>query len=104
MGDNIYHGLGFSTILNNVVNNNKGATVFGYRVSDPERFGVVEFDDNKKVLSLEEKPNKPKSNYAVTGLYFYDEKVCELNKDFYNIIINIHDGYLKQKEKSKTGL
>ena len=80
LGDNIYHGLGFSTILNNVVNNNKGATVFGYRVSDPERFGVVEFDDNKKVLSLEEKPNKPKSNYAVTGLYFYDERVCEYAK------------------------
>lgn len=81
LGDNIYHGLGFSTILNNVVNNNsKGATVFGYRVSDPERFGVVEFDNNKKVLSLEEKPQKPKSNYAVTGLYFYDEKVCEYAK------------------------
>lgn len=81
LGDNIYHGLGFSTILNNVVNNNsKGATVFGYRVSDPERFGVVEFDNNKKVLSLEEKPKKPKSNYAVTGLYFYDEKVCEYAK------------------------
>lgn len=81
LGDNIYHGLGFSTILNNVVNNNsKGATVFGYRVSDPERFGVVEFDNNKKVLSLEEKPKKPKSNYAVTGLYFYDEKVCEYVK------------------------
>lgn len=79
LGDNIFHGFGFSTILNNVISNN-GATVFGYRVSDPERFGVVEFDDNKKVLSLEEKPNKPKSNYAVTGLYFYDEKVCEYAK------------------------
>ncbi len=79
LGDNIYHGLGFSTILNNVVNN-KGATVFGYRVSDPERFGVVEFDNNKKVLSLEEKPQNPKSNYAVTGLYFYDKKVCEYAK------------------------
>ena len=79
LGDNIFHGFGFSTILNNVISNN-GATVFGYRVSDPERFGVVEFDDNKKVLSLEEKPNKPKSNYAVTGLYFYDGKVCDYAK------------------------
>lgn len=79
LGDNIFHGFGFSTILNNVISNN-GATVFGYRVSDPERFGVVEFDDNKKVLSLEEKPNKPKSNYAVTGLYFYDGKVCDYTK------------------------
>lgn len=79
LGDNIFHGFGFSTILSNVISNN-GATVFGYRVSDPERFGVVEFDDNKKVLSLEEKPNKPKSNYAVTGLYFYDGKVCDYAK------------------------
>lgn len=79
LGDNIFHGFGFSTILNNVISNN-GATVFGYRVSDLERFGVVEFDDNKKVLSLEEKPNKPKSNYAVTGLYFYDGKVCDYAK------------------------
>lgn len=79
LGDNIFHGFGFSTILNNVISNN-GATVFGYRVSDPERFGVVEFDDNKKVLSLEEKPNKPKSNYAITGLYFYDRKVCDYAK------------------------
>ncbi len=79
LGDNIFHGFGFSTILNNVISNN-GATVFGYRVSDPERFVVVEFDDNKKVLSLEEKPNKPKSNYAVTGLYFYDGKVCDYAK------------------------
>lgn len=79
LGDNIFHGFGFSTILNNVISNN-GATVFGYRVRDPERFGVVEFDDNKKVLSLEEKPNKPKSNYAITGLYFYDGKVCDYAK------------------------
>lgn len=79
LGDNIFHGFGFSIILNNVIINNR-ATVFGYRVSDPERFRVVEFDDNKKVLSLEEKPNKPKSNYAVTGLYFYDGKVCDYAK------------------------
>ncbi len=80
LGDNIYHGHGFSTILKNVVDNNSGATVFGYTVKDPERFGVVEFDENKKVLSLEEKPKHPKSNYAVTGLYFYDENVCKYAK------------------------
>lgn len=80
LGDNIYHGHGFSNILKNVINNNQGATVFGYTVKDPERFGVVEFDKNKKVLSLEEKPKQPKSNYAVTGLYFYDNNVCEYAK------------------------
>lgn len=77
LGDNIFHGFGFSTFLKNALNNDKnGAIVFGYRVKDPERFGVVEFDENKKVLSLEEKPLKPKSNFAVTGLYFYDKNVC----------------------------
>jgi len=80
LGDNIFHGHGFSKIMKNAIENNKGATVFGYMVNDPERFGVVEFDENKRVLSLEEKPKKPKSNYAVTGLYFYDSHVCELAK------------------------
>ena len=80
LGDNIFHGHGFSTIMGNALKNNTGATVFGYTVKDPERFGVVEFDENKKVLSLEEKPSKPKSNYAVTGLYFYDNRVCEFAK------------------------
>lgn len=80
LGDNIFHGHGFSTIMKNALQNNNGATVFGYTVKDPERFGVVEFDENKKVLSLEEKPAKPKSNYAVTGLYFYDGNVCEYAK------------------------
>ena len=80
LGDNIFHGLGFSTLMKEAIQNNKGATVFGYRVKDPERFGVVEFDSNLKALSLEEKPKNPKSNYAVTGLYFYDKNVCKYAK------------------------
>ncbi len=80
LGDNIFHGHGFSTIMREAIKNNDGATVFGYTVKDPERFGVVEFDENKKVLSIEEKPKHPKSNYAVTGLYFYDNNVCRLAK------------------------
>ena len=80
LGDNIFHGHGFSTLMKNAIAKNVGATVFGYTVKDPERFGVVEFDDNKKAVSLEEKPLCPKSNYAVTGLYFYDEHVCEYAK------------------------
>ena len=80
LGDNIFHGHGFSTIMHDAIQNNIGATVFGYTVKDPERFGVVEFDSNKKVLSLEEKPKHPKSDYAVTGLYFYDGNVCDYAK------------------------
>lgn len=80
LGDNIFHGQGFSTILKHVIRDNQGATVFGYTVKDPERFGVVEFDSNNKAISLEEKPKNPKSNYAVTGLYFYDNNVCEYAK------------------------
>ena len=80
LGDNIFHGLGFSTLLKNAIKNNVGATVFGYRVNDPERFGVVEFDKNKKVISLEEKPHNPKSKYAVTGLYIYNRNACEYAK------------------------
>ena len=80
LGDNIFHGYGFSTMLKEVKKRKEGATVFGYTVKDPERFGVVEFDENRKAVSLEEKPKKPKSNYAVTGLYFYDNKVVEYAK------------------------
>ncbi len=80
LGDNIFHGHGFSTLMKDAIKNNTGATVFGYTVKDPERFGVVEFDSNKKVLSLEEKPKHPKSDFAVTGLYFYDGHVCEYAK------------------------
>ena len=77
LGDNIFHGFGFSSMLKNVGQRTEGATVFGYQVQDPERFGVVEFDKNNKAISIEEKPQIPKSNYAVTGLYFYDNKVVE---------------------------
>ena len=81
LGDNLFYGYGFSQILREAVNFNCGATIFGYRVGDPERFGVVEFDDLGKAISIEEKPVKPKSSYAVTGLYFYDSKVVEYAKE-----------------------
>lgn len=80
LGDNIFHGNGLTKQLKKAVENEGRATVFGYYVEDPERFGVVEFDKDGKVISLEEKPEDPKSNYAVTGLYFYDNKVCEYAK------------------------
>ncbi len=88
LGDNIFHGHGFSTIMRNALKKNVGATVFGYTVKDPERFGVVEFDESGRAISLEEKPQNPKSNYAVTGLYFYDGNVCN---------------YAKQLKPSKRG-
>jgi glucose-1-phosphate thymidylyltransferase len=80
LGDNIYFGQGFSPKLKQVARRERGATVFGYQVMDPERFGVVEFDDDFKVLSIEEKPEQPKSNWAVTGLYFYDNRVVDFAK------------------------
>lgn len=80
LGDNIYYGQSFSKTLKSAVSRQSGATVFGYMVKDPERFGVVEFDKEMKAVSIEEKPTKPKSNYAVTGLYFYDNAVVELAK------------------------
>jgi glucose-1-phosphate thymidylyltransferase len=80
LGDNIFYGQSFSDNLKAATSNESGATIFGYHVKDPERFGVVEFDNNCKVISIEEKPLKPKSNYAVAGLYFYDNDVIEIAK------------------------
>jgi len=80
LGDNIFYGQNFSENLKNATSRMSGATIFGYHVKDPERFGVVDFDANGKVISIEEKPKRPRSNYAITGLYFYDNEVIEIAK------------------------
>ncbi|QDE30516.1 glucose-1-phosphate thymidylyltransferase RfbA [Shewanella polaris] len=102
LGDNIFYGQSFSKTLKDAANKTHGATIFGYQVKDPERFGVVEFDDDMKAISIEEKPTKPKSNYAVTGLYFYDNKVVEMAKQVKPSlrgeleITTLNEMYLKQ--------
>ena len=78
LGDNIFYGHDFQSLLKNAAGREQGATVFAYHVNDPERYGVVAFDDDQRALSIEEKPKAPKSNYAVTGLYFYDAQVCDI--------------------------
>jgi glucose-1-phosphate thymidylyltransferase len=78
LGDNIFYGHDFQRLLHSAADRNTGATVFAYHVTDPERYGVVDFDAQQRALSIEEKPKQPKSNYAVTGLYFYDEQVCDI--------------------------
>lgn len=107
LGDNIFYGQNFSEILKNVakeINEKSGATVFAYQVKDPQRFGVVEFDENNSVKSIEEKPKNPKSNYAVTGLYFYDNKVVEYAKALKPSargeleITDLNNVYLKKNE------
>ncbi|MDB2380661.1 glucose-1-phosphate thymidylyltransferase RfbA [Luminiphilus sp.] len=81
LGDNIFHGHDLQPLMESAISRDAGATVFAYHVQDPERYGVVDFDDRHRALSIEEKPKSPKSNYAVTGLYFYDEQVCDIAAD-----------------------
>ncbi|GLR07407.1 glucose-1-phosphate thymidylyltransferase [Mixta theicola] len=106
LGDNIWFGQGFSPKLKKVAARSQGATVFGYQVMDPERFGVVEFDDDFRALSLEEKPAKPKSNWAITGLYFYDSQVVDFARQVKPSargeleITSINQRYLEQGELS----
>lgn len=106
LGDNIFYGNNFTEMLERVSRRNHGATIFGYHVKDPHRFGVVEFNQDQKVVSLEEKPTQPKSNYAITGLYFYDNKVIDIAKKIKKSdrgeyeITSINQLYLQEKQLS----
>ena len=106
LGDNIYHGPGLSKNASKRQPRKKGATVFGYQVKDPERFGVVEFDTDMNAISIEEKPENPRSNYAVTGLYFYDNDVVEIAKHIQPSargeleITDVNNAYLKRGDLS----
>lgn len=104
LGDNIFWGDAFSNVIKQAIKNNDGATVFGYPVIDPERYGIAEFDENSQVISIEEKPLKPKSNFAVTGLYIYDNEVVKIAKEVYPSsrgeleITSINQKYLENKK------
>lgn len=110
LGDNIYYGQGLTSLLRSASQSINGATIFGYKVKDPERFGVVEFDEDMKVVSIEEKPKTPKSNYAVTGLYIYDNSVLEISREITPSergeleITSINNVYLDRGELSAVPL